>query len=70
MKQVPVFRRAEAQAEAGPLMLMVRRANMGLSIAAGRRIAKPCGTFFAIPEGRRPIPELMVLGDAAGPDFR
>jgi hypothetical protein len=41
MGQVPVFRRAEAQAEAGPLMLMVRRANMGLSIAAGRRIAKP-----------------------------
>ena len=31
------MRRAEAQAEAGPLMLMVRRANMGLSIAAGRR---------------------------------
>jgi hypothetical protein len=27
-------RRAETQAEAGPLMLMVRRANMGLSIAA------------------------------------
>jgi hypothetical protein len=30
-----------AQAEAGPLMLMVRRANMGLSIAANREIAKP-----------------------------
>src|SRR5882672_7934215 len=30
----------EAQAEAGPLMLMVRRANMALSIAAGRRIRK------------------------------
>jgi len=25
----------KAQAEAGPLMLMVRRANMGFSIAAG-----------------------------------
>jgi hypothetical protein len=32
---VPVLRRTEVQAEAGPLMLMVRRANMGLSIAAG-----------------------------------
>jgi hypothetical protein len=67
MKQVPVFRRTEAQAEAGPLMLMVRRANMGLSIAASRRIAKPCGMIFANP---RADPELMVLGDAAGPDFR
>ena len=38
---IPVLRRAEAQAEAGPLMLMVRRANMRLSIAAGGRIAKP-----------------------------
>ena len=57
MKQVPVFRRAEAQAEAGPLMLMVRRANMGLSIAAGRRIAKPRGTIFAIPEDQRPDPK-------------
>ena len=38
MGKVPVLRRAEAQAEAGPLMLMVRRANMVLSIAA----------FFAI----------------------
>src|SRR6267154_1520838 len=37
---IPVLRRAEAQAEAGPLMLMVRRANMGLSIAAGRRNRK------------------------------
>ena len=34
---------SEAQTEAGPLMLMVRRANMRLSIAAGRRIAKPHG---------------------------
>ena len=33
--KTPVLRRAEAQAEAGPLMLMVRRANMGFSIAAG-----------------------------------
>jgi hypothetical protein len=38
---IPVLRRAETQAEAGPLMRMVRRANMRLSIAAGRRIAKP-----------------------------
>ena len=37
---IPVLRRAEAQAEAGPLMLMVRRANMGLSIAAGRENRK------------------------------
>jgi hypothetical protein len=29
MRWVPVLRRAKAQAEAGPLMLMVRRANMG-----------------------------------------
>jgi len=35
------LRRAETQAEAGPLMRMVRRANMGVSIAASRRIAKP-----------------------------
>src|SRR5712692_10163681 len=34
---IPVLRRAEAQAEAGPVMLMVRRANMRLSIAASRR---------------------------------
>ena len=31
----PVLRRAKAQAEAGPLMLMMRRANMGASIAGG-----------------------------------
>lgn len=31
----PVLRRAEAQAEAGPLMRMMRRENMGLSIAVG-----------------------------------
>jgi hypothetical protein len=29
------LRQAEAQAEAGPLMRMVRRANMELSIAGG-----------------------------------
>jgi len=28
-RKIPVLRRAEAQAEAGPLMRMVRRANMG-----------------------------------------
>jgi hypothetical protein len=39
--KIPVLRRAKAQAEAGPLMLMVRRANMELSIAANREIAKP-----------------------------
>jgi hypothetical protein len=27
-EKTPVLRRAETQAEAGPLMLMVRRANM------------------------------------------
>jgi hypothetical protein len=32
-KEIPVLRRAEAQAEAGPLMLMMRRADMELSIA-------------------------------------
>ena len=42
-RKIPVLRRAEAQAEAGPLMLMVRRANMGLSIAGGGEIAKPPG---------------------------
>jgi hypothetical protein len=35
-EEIPVLRRAEAQAEAGPLMVMVRRSNMELSIAAGR----------------------------------
>jgi hypothetical protein len=39
-EKIPVLRRAETQAEAGPLMLMVRRANMGASIAAGRRNRK------------------------------
>src|ERR1700754_404891 len=42
MRWVPVLHRAEAQAEAGPLMPMVRRANMGLSIAAGRGNRKAC----------------------------
>jgi hypothetical protein len=70
MKQVPVFRRTEAQAEAGPLMLMVRRANMGLSIAAGRRIAKPCGTNFTIPESQTAVVRFRILAGAAGPDFR
>src|SRR5216684_422131 len=37
----------EAQAEAGPLMLMVRRANMALSIAAGRRIRKALKPILA-----------------------
>src|SRR4029453_11728892 len=37
-----------AQAEAGPLMLMVRRANMGLSIAANRENRKaPTGRVSA-----------------------
>jgi hypothetical protein len=44
-EEIPVLRRAEAQAEAGPLMLMVRRANMGLSIAASRRNRK--GLLYA-----------------------
>src|SRR2546429_136768 len=45
---IPVLRRAGTQAEAGPLMLMVRRANMRPSIAAGRRIAKPCRGYPGI----------------------
>jgi hypothetical protein len=51
-------------------MLMVRRANMRHSIAAGRRIAKPRGAIFAIPERQRLIPKLMVLRGAVGPDYR
>ena len=56
-RKIPVLRRAEAQAEAGPLMLMVRRANMGLSIAArrGNRKARTAFSWFQL--------------DAAGPDF-
>ena len=34
-RKIPVLRRAEAQAEAGPLIPMMRRENMELSIAAG-----------------------------------
>jgi hypothetical protein len=41
-------------------MPMLRRVNMGLSIAGGSEIAKPCGTIL----------KHTVLGDAAGPDFR
>src|SRR5882724_8858000 len=36
MRWVPVLRRAKAQAEAGPLMLMVRRANMGFHSSRAR----------------------------------
>ena len=42
-RKIPVLRRAEAQAEAGPLMRMMRRENMGLSIAAERRNRKGRG---------------------------
>jgi hypothetical protein len=35
-----------AQAEAGPLIPMVRRANMGFSIAGARPIAKPADADF------------------------
>ncbi|WP_156795886.1 hypothetical protein [Bradyrhizobium icense] len=47
-REIPVLRRAKAQAEAGPLMLMVRRANMGLSIAGGRENRKglPAGQLI------------------------
>ncbi|MEH2506202.1 hypothetical protein V1290_005013 [Bradyrhizobium sp. AZCC 1578] len=43
-REIPVLRRAKAQAEAGPLMLMVRRANMGLSIAGDRGNRKELDT--------------------------
>ena len=45
-EQVPVLRRVKTQAEAGPLMLMtVRHADMALSLAGSRRIAKPQKQF-------------------------
>jgi hypothetical protein len=53
-----VLRQAYAQAEAGPLMLMVRRANMELSIAANRENRKAGRT-----EGR-------FMLDGAGQGFR
>ena len=58
--EIPVLRRAEAQAEAGPLMLMMRRANMGLSIAASQENRKACGC----------LPRKAVISAGAGPGFR
>jgi hypothetical protein len=63
MDEVPVLRRAEAQAEAGPLMGMVRRENMGLSIAAGRgnRKARRVSALDL---------RIKASGGAGGPDCR
>ena len=57
-KEIPVLRRAKAQAEAGPLMLMVRRANMELSIAANRENRK--GPEFTIRIRLRIFPEILI----------
>ncbi|KRR08401.1 hypothetical protein CQ12_20545 [Bradyrhizobium jicamae] len=51
-RTIPVLRRAKAQAEAGPLMLMMRRENMGLSIAANRGISKPGASCLSIAGGQ------------------
>jgi hypothetical protein len=50
-EKVPVLRRAETQAEAGPLMPMMRRANMRLSLAAGRRNRKGLAAESLEPKG-------------------
>ena len=63
-REIPVLRRAEAQAEAGPLMRMVRRANMGAFHSSRRRKPQRPEAF----QGREAFRGQFNL-DAAGPDL-
>src|SRR3979411_2300742 len=74
LRTVLCLRGTEAHAEAGPLMLMmVRRANMRLSIAAGGRIRKapathrrhPCVTACRVSREGRPLGRVSKDGPRA-----